>query len=131
MSDKSKSPVEKLRTVYKTTFVVGILYLTLGGFFVFVALSIKKVPDNPNMAALAFIFGIISLLAGILFIILGIFIRRRSSIALGIAIAFMVTNILFAIFNQNFIGLLIPTIFICYAWGGFGAIKELKAEKNI
>ncbi len=78
------------------------------------------------------IFGIVYLSFGLLYLALGFFVQRKSKLALGIAVGFMVISLLSGIYSTiqtgKPFGLIIPTAFLSQAWEGFEAIKVLKSK---
>ncbi|OCQ96961.1 hypothetical protein BCD64_15325 [Nostoc sp. MBR 210] len=113
---------KKLASAYRAVYAVGVLCIFLS-IILFVAGS--RLPDY-------LILGIGFLFFGLLYIVLGFFVQRKSQIALGIAVGLMSLNVLTAIYNliqtgQPF-GLAIPMLFLGQTVDGFKAIQVLKSK---
>ncbi|MDF0552911.1 hypothetical protein [Kamptonema sp. UHCC 0994] len=111
---------KKLAAAYRAVYAVGVLSIFLGLVAIFFR---EKVPEGIVVAIFFFAFGA-------LYILLGFFVQRKSIIALGIAVAFMVMNAATGIYNLfqtgDVRGLIIPVVFFTQTWQGFKAIQELK-----
>ncbi|MDB9513133.1 hypothetical protein PN499_18225 [Kamptonema animale CS-326] len=111
---------KKLAAAYRAVYAVGVLSIFLGLLATFFR---DQVPDGIVLGIGFFVFGA-------LYILLGFFVQRKSIIALGIAVAFMVLNAATGIYNLfqtgSLTGLIIPFIFFAQTWQGFQAIQELK-----
>ena len=121
-SSKS-ADLKKLAAAYRATYAVGFLCIFLGLLALFASVS-SPAPGGIIMAFLFFI-------TGGLYLLLGFFVhRKKSSIALGIAVGFMGLNALAGILNLaqggSPVGLILPVAFLSQTWEGFKAIKNLK-----
>ncbi|MDZ7963752.1 MAG: hypothetical protein RM368_02070 [Nostoc sp. DedSLP03] len=113
---------KKLASAYRAVYAIGVLSIFLSIIF-FVAGS--RLPDY-----LILVF--CSLFIGLLYLVLGFFVQRKSKIALGIAVGLMSLNVLTGIFNMIQTGkpfsLIVPMIFLGQTIGGFKAIEVLKSK---
>lgn len=113
---------KKLTSASRAVYAVGVLSIVLS-ILAFVAGN--QIPDST-------ILGICFLLFGLLYIVLAFFVQRKSKIALGIAMGFMLLNLLTGIYNLTQtgkpIGLLIPIVFFSQTIDGFKAIEGLKSK---
>ncbi|MFN6530275.1 hypothetical protein [Nostoc sp. ChiSLP03a] len=113
---------KKLASAYRAVYAIGVLSIFLSIIF-FVAGS--RLPDH-----LILVF--CSLFIGLLYLVLGFFVQRKSKIALGIAVGLMSLNVLTGIFNMIQTGkpfsLIVPMIFLGQTIGGFKAIEILKSK---
>jgi energy-coupling factor transporter transmembrane protein EcfT len=118
MFNQAKTPIERLRRIYRYTLTCGIFSLIFGVFGIFFT-------DGTRTA-----IGIGAIFFGILYIVLGIFIQRKSFIALGIAAGFMLLLLLLmlviAFKTGNPVGLALPLFYLYYAWDSFDVIEDLK-----
>lgn len=113
---------QKLVSAYRAVYAIGVLSLFLS-LIAFVAGN--QIPDY-------FILGIGFLIVAFLYISLGFFVQRKSKIALGIAMGFMLLNFLIGIYNLIQTGrpfsLIIPIAFFSQTIEGFKAIQILKSH---
>lgn len=113
---------KKLKAAYRAVYAIGFLNVFAS---IIIFLFGSRLPDYLLVA-------IISLIAGVLYLVLGFFVQRKSKIALGIAIGFMVLNVLgnipIMIQTGNILMLTIPMIFFSQTIGGFNAIQALKSK---
>lgn len=123
--NSSKSEyLKKLAAAYRAIYAVGFLSIFLGLLALFATFSGAAIPGGIIIAFTFFIFGAFYLL-------LGFFVqRKKSTIALGIAVGFMGLNAIAGILNLaqsgSPVGLIIPVAFLSQTWEGFEAIKNLK-----
>lgn len=114
---------KKLVYAYRAVYAFGILNLFIGILTLTVG---SRIPD-------AMLIGVFVLLVGILYLVLGYFVQRKSKIALSIAVGFMVLNLIAGIVQiiqtGKPAGLGIAIVFLSQTWGGFKAIEVLK-QKN-
>jgi hypothetical protein len=114
---------KKLVYAYRAVYAFGVLNLFLSILAFTVA---SGIPD-------AMTIGILFLLIGLLYLVLGYFVQRKSKIALSIAVGFMVLNLIAGIVQiiqtGKPAGLGIAIVFLSQTWGGFKAIEMLK-QKN-
>jgi len=113
---------KKLASAYRAVYAIGVLSIFLG-ILAFVAGN--RVPDYLILGILFFVFGL-------LYLVLGFFVQRKSKIALGIAVGLMLLNLLTGIFNMiqtgKPVGLIVPIIFFSQTIEGFKAIQVLKSK---
>jgi uncharacterized membrane protein HdeD (DUF308 family) len=113
---------KKLASAYRAVYAVGVLSLFLG---IIALIATARLSE-------ATFLGIIFLTNGLLYVVLGFFVQRKSKIALGIAVGLMLLNFLTGIHNTiqtgRPFGLLIPAVFFSQTWEGFKAIQVLKAK---
>ena len=113
---------KKLASAYRAVYAIGVLYIFLS-IILFVAGN--RLPDYV-------ILGIVFLFFGLLYLVLGYFVQRKSKIALGIAVGLMSLNALTGIYNMiqtgNPFGLSVPMIFLVQTIEGFKAIEVLKSK---
>ncbi|MBD2605793.1 hypothetical protein H6G81_15025 [Scytonema hofmannii FACHB-248] len=111
---------KKLSSAYRAVYAVGVLNIFLG-ILAFVA---------GNKFSEATIIGILFFTFGLLYLLLGFFVQRKSKLALLIAVGFMLLNLLTGIYNMiqtgKPVGLIIPIVFFSQTWEGFKAIQVLK-----
>ena len=97
---------KKLASAYRAVYAIGVLCSFLS-ILCFVAGN--RFPDY-------LILGISFLFFGLLYLVLGFFVQRKSKIALGIAVGLMSLNVLTGILNMiqtgKPFGLIIPMIFL-------------------
>jgi len=97
---------KKLASAYRAAYAIGVLYIFLS-IILFVAGN--RLPDYV-------ILGIVFLFFGLLYLVLGYFVQRKSKIALSIAVGLMSLNALTGIYNMiqtgNPFGLSVPMIFL-------------------
>ncbi|MBW4573547.1 MAG: DUF2157 domain-containing protein [Tolypothrix carrinoi HA7290-LM1] len=108
---------KKLASAYRAVYAIGVLCIFLSIIF-FVAGN--RLPDY-------LILGIGFLFFGLLYLVLGFFVQRKSKIALGIAVGLMSLNVLTGIYNMiqtgKPFGLILPMIFLGQTIEGFKAIE--------
>lgn len=113
---------KKLVSAYRAVYAVGVLCLFLG---ILLLITGNRVPDY-------LIVGIGLSGFGLLYLVLGFFVQRKSKIALGIAVVLMSLNALTAIYNTiqtgKPFGLAIPMLFLSQTIEGFKAIQVLKSK---
>ncbi|MEH1874866.1 hypothetical protein [Nostoc sp.] len=113
---------KKLASAYRAVYAIGVLCSFLSIIF-FVAGN--RLPDF-------IILGIVSLFFGLLYLVLGFFVQRKSKIALGIAVGLMSLNVLTGILNMiqtgKPFGFILPMIFLGQTIEGFKAIEVLKSK---
>lgn len=111
---------KKLSSAYRAVYAVGVLSIFLG-ILAFVAGN--KLSEGTTIGISFFTFGL-------LYLVLGFFVQRKSKLALGIAVGFMLLNLLTGIYNMiqtgKPVGLIIPIVFFSQTWEGFKAIQVLK-----
>ncbi|MBW4567270.1 MAG: hypothetical protein KME31_04405 [Tolypothrix carrinoi HA7290-LM1] len=111
---------KKLSSAYRAVYAVGVLSLFLG-ILAFVAGN--KLSEGTTIGIIFFTFGL-------LYLVLGFFVQRKSKLALGIAVGFMLLNLLTGIYNMiqtgKPVGLIVPIVFFSQTWEGFKAIQVLK-----
>jgi len=112
----------KLASAYRAIYAVGVLGIFLG---ILALIAGNRLPEG-------IIFGISFLAFGLLYLVLGFFVQRKSKLALGIAVGFMLLNFLTGIHNMiqtgKPVGLIIPIVFLSQTWEGFKAIQVLKSK---
>jgi CHASE2 domain-containing sensor protein len=110
---------KKLTAAYRAVYAIGVLHIFLG---LLATIFGGKATESIVLAILFFVFGL-------LFILLGFFVQRKSTIALSIAVTIMVISALVGIYNVfrtgSPIGIIIPIAFLSQTWEGFKAIQEL------
>ncbi|MCF4970397.1 hypothetical protein [Nostoc sp. CMAA1605] len=113
---------KKLTAAYRAVYAIGFLNVFVS---ILIFLLGSRLPDYLLVAT-------ISLIAGVLYLALGFFVQRKSKIALGIAIGFMVLNVIgnIPVIMQtgNIFILTIPMIFFSQTVGGFNAIQVLNSK---
>jgi protein-S-isoprenylcysteine O-methyltransferase Ste14 len=113
---------KKLASAYRAVYAIGVLCIFFSLIF-FVAGN-----SSPDFMML----GIGSLFFGLLYLVLGFFVQRKSQIALGIAVGLMLLNVLTGILTMiqtgKPFGLLIPLVFFSQTLEGFKAIQLLKSK---
>ncbi|MEH1866866.1 MAG: hypothetical protein V7K69_17920 [Nostoc sp.] len=113
---------KKLSSAYRAIYAVGVLSTFIG---IIVLIAVNRVPEGV-------ILGISCLASGLLYLVLGFFVQRKSQIALGIAVGFMLLNFLTGIYNMfqtgKPVGLIIPIVFFSQTIEGFKAIQVLKSK---
>ncbi|NER39437.1 MAG: hypothetical protein F6J93_36745 [Oscillatoria sp. SIO1A7] len=116
--------LKKLAAAYRAIYAVGLLSIFLGLLALFATFSSAAIPGGIIFAFTFFLFGAFYLLLGFLVQ------RKKSMIALGIAVGFMGLNAIAGLLNLaqsgSPVGLIIPVAFISQTWEGFKAIKNLK-----
>jgi hypothetical protein len=112
----------KLASAYRAIYAVGVLGIFLG---ILAFIAGNRVPEG-------MILGISFLIFGFLYLALGFFVQRKSKLALGVAVGFMLLNFLTGIHNMiqtgKPVGLIIPIVFLSQTWEGFKAIDMLKTK---
>ena len=115
--------LKKLAAAYRAIYAVGFLSIFLG--LLLYAHFSGAMSGAIIMAFAFFIFGAFYLL-------LGFFVQRKSTIALGIAVGLMGLNAITGLLNLaqsgSPVGLIIPVAFLSQTWEGFKAIKKLKSR---
>jgi hypothetical protein len=113
---------KKLTSAYRAVYAVGVLCIFLS---IILFLGDSRSPDYLTL-------GIGFLFFGLLYLALGFFVQRKSTIALGIAVGLMSINALTAIYillqTGKPFGLAIPMIFLGQTIEGFKAIQVLKSK---
>ena len=113
---------KKLVSAYRAVYAIGVLSIFLS---IIIFIAGNRLPDY-------LILGIGFLFFGLLYLVLGFFVQRKSTIALSIAVALMSLNALTAIYNLiqtgKPFGLAIPMIFLGQTIEGFKAIQLLKSK---
>ncbi|MEH1935769.1 MAG: hypothetical protein V7L14_19135 [Nostoc sp.] len=113
---------KKLASAYRAVYAIGVLSIFLSIIFFVVG---NRLPDY-------LILGIGSFFFGLLYLVLGFFVQRKSKIALGIAVGLMSLNALTGIYNMiqtgKPFGLILPMIFLGQTIEGFKAIEVLKSK---
>ncbi|WP_375506213.1 hypothetical protein [uncultured Nostoc sp.] len=113
---------KRLASAYRAIYAVGVLGVFLG---LLALIAGNQVPEG-------MILGISFLAFGLLYLVLGFFVQRKSKLALGIAVGFMLLNFLTGIHNMiqtgKPVGLIIPIVFFSQTWEGFKAIQVLKSK---
>lgn len=113
---------KKLASAYRAVYAIGVLCLFIG---ILILIAGNRLPDY-------LILGIGLSGFGFLYLVLGFFVQRKSTIALGIAVGLMSLNALTAIYNLiqtgKPFGLAIPMIFLSQTIEGFKAIQLLKSK---
>ena len=126
MTQKSKpSPKgtarQKLAAAYRAIYAIAALSLFIG---LLLAIIGPNIPEGAILTASFLIFGFLYLLLGWLVQ------KRKSMVALGIAVAIMGLNLLGTIYNtfqgKSPAGIFLSALFLSQTVGGFEAIKELK-----
>ena len=126
MAQKSKetqkpTAQQKLAAAYRAIYAIAVLSLFIG---LLLALIGANVPDRGILATSFFVIGL-------LYVWLGWLVqKRKSTVALSIAVAMMGLNLVGAIYDtfqgKPPAGILISALFLSQTLGGFEAIKELK-----
>lgn len=110
---------KKLACAYRAVYAVGVLSIFLA-ILAFVA------------GGQGMIVGVTFLAFGLLYLVLGFFVQRKSKLALGIAVGFMLLNFITGLLNMiqtgKPMGLIFPIIFFSQTWEGFKAIEVLKSK---
>ncbi|AVH65000.1 MULTISPECIES: hypothetical protein [unclassified Nostoc] len=113
---------KKLASAYRAVYAIGVLSIF---FSIIIFMAGNRLPDY-------LILGMVCLFFGLLYLVLGFFVQRKSTIALGIAVTLMSLNALSAIYNLiqtgKPFGLAIPMIFLGQTIEGFKAIQLLKSK---
>jgi hypothetical protein len=110
---------KKLASAYRAVYAIGVLCIFLSIIF-FVAGN--RLPDY-------LILGIGFLFFGLLYLVLGFFVQRKSKIALGIAVVLMSLNVLTGIYNMIQTGK--PFGLMCSeAYKCFIALRPRKAARS-
>ncbi|MEH1793797.1 hypothetical protein [Nostoc sp.] len=113
---------KKLASAYRAVYAIGVLSIF---FSIIILLAGNRLPDY-------LILGMVCLFFGLLHLVLGFFVQRKSTIALGIAVGLMSLNVLAGIYNLiqtgKPFGLAIPMIFLGQTIEGFKAIQLLKSK---
>ncbi|MBD2438914.1 hypothetical protein [Nostoc sp. FACHB-110] len=113
---------KKLASAYRAVYAIGVLSTFFSVIFFVVG------NQNPEFL----LVGIVCLFFGILYLVLGFLVQRKSTIALAIAVGLMSLNVLAAIYNMvqtgKPFGLAIPMIFLSQTVEGFKAIQVLKSK---
>ena len=120
-------PLQKLKVAYSVVFFVGGFNIILG---------IVAVIGNIGFL-LRLGIGHQAVIIGIIFLVLGFFVRKKSIIALGIAIGLLIIDALLGFYlaiqsggNTPSAGLAIRIIFVIFLFQGFKAIKTIKEGEN-
>lgn len=113
---------KKLASAYRAVYAIGVLSIF---FSIIILIAGNRLPDYLILAMVCLFFGLLHL-------VLGFFVQRKSTIALGIAVTLMSLNALSAIYNLiqtgKPFGLAIPMIFLGQTIEGFKAIQLLKSK---
>jgi hypothetical protein len=116
-------PVQHLSYAYKIIFFFGAMNLVFGIFGTFLNTTVENLPTG----------GVLSIAFGILFLVLGFLIMRRSIIALSIAAGILAIDMVIAIFFPPnlpqfalIIGLAFRMLILLVMLRGFFAVKALK-----
>jgi hypothetical protein len=107
-------PFYILRTAYWIIFFVGGLSTVLGLIVTLLATSGSQAP------------GLAILLSGLIFLLLGFFVRRQSAIALGIAVGLYALDALISLFTGGFASIPVHIFFLIMMCRGFSAIQEIR-----
>lgn len=121
-SDKDKDAQKLFKSAYGVVFFIAGFNILLG----FIALALKV------EVLLEIGLGIFSIIWGIIFLVLGLFVRQRSRVALGFALALFILDSLFILFagmgqkgTPPIGGLFVRIFFTAAMIRGFGAISQL------
>jgi hypothetical protein len=116
---------KKLASAYRAIYAVGVLS-------VFVGILVFITGNRGNGISEYMMLGIASFTFGLLYLLLGFLVQRKSKIALSIAVGFMGLNLLAGIFNMIQTGkpasLIVPIVFLSQTYEGFQAIQALKSK---
>lgn len=113
----------------------GIIFF-IGGASLLVGLLAEIIRDRDFSA----VFGWPDALVGAAFVVLGLFVKRRSTVALGIAVTMLAGILLLrvvgslAVFSQGGVpmgisGIFVGVMFLILICRGFGAIRQLEADE--
>ncbi|HZS78860.1 MAG TPA: hypothetical protein VFA41_19780 [Ktedonobacteraceae bacterium] len=102
-------------------FLIGLLNVVLG--FLIVLLQQQEFPyDSPNYIPLLF-----GLVIGAVFVLLGVFVVRKSAGALNTAIGLYIVDGLFALFQLNWVGVVIHIVLLALMFMGIEPVRRLRA----
>jgi len=120
-------PAQMLSYVYKLIFFFGGMNLALGLSGTLFHATLGNLPPA----------GLLSVLLGGLFLVLGFLVIRRSTIALAIAMAILTLDVILTIFFPPnlprfalVIGIVFRILILLVMVQGFGAVKALKQSKS-
>jgi hypothetical protein len=122
--ESASDPIQRLKSAYNLVFFVGSLNVLLG----FGAL----LSDNAFLHTMLG-DGVFAIFLGCVFLILTLFVKNRSALALGIAITILILDGLFAftyIGPGATSGIVTRIFFLIVMAQGFSAIRELKEENK-
>lgn len=116
-------PETKMKSVYGLIYFVAGLNLLLG--------FLSLVFQNDIFGQIAAGWG--NVIYGMVFLALAFFVKKRSQIALGIAVLLYGIDSMFILLNSDgySYNILIRLLFLYYMWQGFGAIKELNEPSEV
>jgi hypothetical protein len=111
-------PLTRLKQSYGLIYFIGVFNLVLGliGFLFQVDILLEMG------------FGVAVMVMGIIYLVLGFFVQKRSKIALIITLLIYGTDSLLLLLNGFSPGIIVRILFIAWMWQGFGAIKTLKGN---
>lgn len=111
----------KIKVAYRALYTVGIICFFIGGI---AAAFISR------GGAVAGIIAVLMILFGALYIFLGVMVKRRSTVALIVAIVIMILNVVTGIFNMiqtgSPVSLFFPIGLLIALCPAYGAMKEIK-----
>jgi hypothetical protein len=121
MKTGDRAALRWFRASYGALFIIAALFLFLG-----LGATLHLPPFEPPYGN-----GWPYIVAGLIFIVLGIFVVRRSLITLGIAIALYAIPTLIGLLNGDVTGLFIRIILIFFLVRGFIALRGIKAASGL
>ncbi|MBX7221389.1 MAG: hypothetical protein K1Y36_15675 [Blastocatellia bacterium] len=128
LQEKDTGPAEKLKIAYGAIFFVAIMGMSFG--LIVELFQIK--------AFLDFGIGWLTFVYGLVFLILGIFVKKRSLIALVLAVTLFVVDALYTIAfalkvstNIPVVPIVVRVLFTFQMIQGFGAILALKEQEKV
>lgn len=103
----------------------GVVFL-IGAVNVLLGIILASTPGQPSAQQ---ILPLTLLIAGGLYLLLGFFVARKSSVALGIAVTLYALDGLIALFQGSLGGIPLHIILLIFMARGFSAIREIRDAK--
>lgn len=120
-TNSSTVALGKIKVAYRALYAVGILCFFIGGI---------AAAFTSQGGAIAGVIAVLMILFGALYIFLGVMIKRRSTVALIVAIVVMILNVITGVFNMIQTGspasLFFPIGVLIALCPAYGAMKEIK-----
>lgn len=118
-----------ISNAYRSNYALAFLFIGLGTFILIANSQLANSQSSITQKDLYLIVGILSLIAGALFAVMGFFIQRRSITGAIVALVFSVINFLMGIYaiseGRPPAGIIILALLIKVNWSGYQGIKKL------
>ncbi len=111
--------LRRFRVTFGVIFFIAAVSILLG--IVAVAFQVQILLDRG--------VGVVTIIIGAIFLLLGFFVRRKSTVALGIAVTIYALDGILSLFTGNFSSVLFHIYFLFLMSRGFSAIREILAAE--